>query len=264
MVMVSAGRNPTSLQPSGKEMAPSGKIWMRHPKRGWILIDNPNPQVYGRGANDLAAIDTEIAQLEQELESLGPVQAAQVPQQAQVMPQIPHGTDGTVPSQGQPLPPMSFGQPSVSQQFPTNPIFETIKEDVSRRVFANQAARGKLGSGGTPAALATALAPMQLQQQQQDISNLFNLLGLGANVASGQGTAGMGAASNIGNAMMAGGQAQAQGAMNRANAITGGLGSLAGFAGMGMFGGSGSPVSGFGLGGGLPFSPTTSSIPFTA
>lgn len=209
------------------------------------------------------SIDAEIAQLEQELASLGQAPTAQMPHALDPV-NIPHGTAGTVSSQGQPLPPMSFGQPTASQQFPTNPIFETIKEDVSRRVFANQAARGKLGSGGTPAALATALAPMQLQQQQQDISNLFNLLGLGANVAAGQGTAGMSGASNIGNLMMAGGQAQAQGAMNRANAITGGLGSLAGFAGMGMFGGSGSPVSGFGLGGGLPFSPTTSSIPFTA
>lgn len=148
----------------------------------------------------------------------------------------------------------------------SNPLLDALEEDVSRRIFANQAARGKLGSGETPAALGTALGPLRLQQQQQDFTNLFNLAGLGANVATGQGTAGMTSAGVMGGLMGDIGRAQAQRALGRGQAVSGLLGDVAGFAGAfsGMPSGfGGSPISGFGLGGGLPFSPTAGPNPFT-
>lgn len=128
----------------------------------------------------------------------------------------------------------------------SNPLFDALEQDVTRRVFANQAARGKLGSGETPGNLATALAPMRLEQQQRDISNLFDVTRLGANIATGQGTAGMTSAGNVGQALGAGAGALAQGRLGRADAIGSGLGELA----LLMGSRSSNPF------GGMPFNPT--------
>lgn len=108
------------------------------------------------------------------------------------------------------------------------PLFQALEEDVARRIFANQAARGKLGSGETPAALGTALAPLRIQQRQQDISNLFDMTRLGANVATGQGTAGMRAAEALGQPLLHRGELQGQGSLGQAAAVGGGITSLFG------------------------------------
>lgn len=202
-------------------------------------------------------IGAEIDALEKELAGLPPAQ-----------------TVGTGPTF---TPPQAPGLPGA--EILQNPLLRAIQDDVTRRVFANQAARGRTGTGETAVALQSALAPTALNlgltqqvreqaQQQQNIDNLFRLFGMGASVAAGQGQAGLGAASNIGSAIQQGGLAQAQGALGRGQAISQGLGGLAqigGFVSGGGFGGFGSsPVSQ--LGGGLfgtTHQPTTS-IPFTA
>lgn len=73
--------------------------------------------------------------------------------------------------------------------------------------------------------------------QQRRFGNLLDLVRLGANAATGQGQAGLSAAGNIGNLAQAAGQAQGNAAIGRSNAITGGIGQLAGLAGnLGLFG----------------------------
>ena len=151
-----------------------------------------------------------------------------------------------------------------------NPLLRAIQDDVTRRVFANQASAGRGGAGETAVALQNALAPTALNlgltlqgrqqaQQQQNTQNLMNLFGIGSNVAAGQGSSGISGAGAIGSALQAGGLAQAQGALGRGQAISGGLGNLAGLAGFLGGGGSfGGGATGFGLGGGLPFQPTAS------
>jgi hypothetical protein len=195
------------------------------------------------GEQDFSAIDAEIAQLEQELAG---------------MPQITQGQQYQAP-----------GVPELpgAEMF-QNPLLRAIQDDVTNRLFANRAARGKLGSGGTALALQDALAPTalnlgltqqtrQLGQQQQNIDNLFRLFGMGANVAAGQGSAGIGASSGIGNALLAGGTAQAGGALGQGQAISQGLGGLSQIAGYG-FGGGFSPQQQFTgeLGGYGGFRPT--------
>ena len=206
----------------------------------------------------LAAIDEEIASLEQELAAL-----PSATQQA------------TQPAQGFAFqPPQAPGLPGA--EILQNPLLRAIQDDVTRRVFANQASRGRLGAGETAVALQTALAPTALNlgltlqgreqaQQQQNIQNLMNLFGIGANVSAGQGSLGLQGASGIGSALQAGGLAQAQGALGQGAATSGALGDIAGtigFFGPQRFGGFGGPGGASGLGGGLfgtPFQPTTSS-----
>lgn len=62
--------------------------------------------------------------------------------------------------------------------------------------------------------------------ENQRFNQLFNVTGLGANVAAGQGTAGLQTASNIGNLLNVAGQAQAGGIRGQTAAITGGIENL--------------------------------------
>lgn len=135
-------------------------------------------------------------------------------------------------------------QPSGAQGLPgreilDNPLLKAIQDDVTERVFSNRAARGILGSGGTPDALFSSLAPtalnfgLQLQdreqfQRQQQIQNLFNLLGLGANAATGQGTAIQQTGQGVSGLLQNQGLARAGGALGRGNAISSGINDIAG------------------------------------
>jgi hypothetical protein len=165
-------------------------------------------------ALDTSEIDAEIAALEQELAA---------------MPQLTEGQPYQAP-QAPPLPGAEMLQ---------NPLLQAIQDDVTRRVFANQASRRRTGAGETAVALQNALAPTALNlglkqqarqqtQQQQNIDNLFRLFGMGTNVATGQGQLGLTGASGIDSAIQAGGVAQGQGALGQAQAITGGLTGLFG------------------------------------
>jgi hypothetical protein len=193
--------------------------------------------------------DDELAQLEAELAGMQPLTSTGPEFQAPQVPGLP------------------------GKEIFQNPLLQAIQGDVTRRLFANQAARGKLGSGGTALALQDALAPQALNlgltlqgremgQQQQTIDNLFRLFGLGANTAIGQGSQGIGAAQGIGSTVQSGGAAQAGGILGQSQAITGGLGDLAQIGGFFTGGGSfTSPTSS--LGGGLfgtQFQPTVANI----
>lgn len=126
-------------------------------------------------------------------------------------------------------------QAQQSQIEQINPVLSFLRQQGFEDIQESAAARGRLGAGGTlrdltefNTQLSATIVP---QLQQQRFSQLFNVLGLGANAATGQGQAGLQTASNIGNLFGNIGQAQAQGAINQSNAITGGIGNLAGIYG---------------------------------
>lgn len=118
--------------------------------------------------------------------------------------------------------------------------FRALADEASRRVFSNQAARGKLGSGGTAEALQSQLvglgeamrgqrAAEQAQQfgqqlqlatipQQQQFNQLLNLANLGQSAAAGQASAAGAAGSNISDLLTGIGNAQAAGIVGGAQA----------------------------------------------
>lgn len=125
-----------------------------------------------------------------------------------------------------------------------NPFFQALAEDQERRLMGSAAARGKLGSGGTDLALTRNLLQLGQEFQQQDIANqiqeaqiqqglraeqaglqaqrfgqLFNVGQLGANVATGSGSAIQGAASNVGNLLTGIGNVQAGTTLQRGNIL---------------------------------------------
>jgi len=117
----------------------------------------------------------------------------------------------------------SLLNPQAQADFVTqNPLFQQLAQDTSQRVFANQAARGKLGSGETASILGQQLLPIGQQMAQQQFSNLFNVGQLGQSSAAQQGTAGVNTALNQGNIMQGMGNVQAA-SLGQQQANTGGL-----------------------------------------
>jgi hypothetical protein len=134
------------------------------------------------------------------------------------------------------------------------PITDFLRAEGFEQIQETAAARGQLGSGSTlkdltrfSENLASTVAP---QLRNQRFQELFGVARLGANVAAGQGTAAQTTANNIGQLEGGIGQAKAQGAFNRSNAITGALESVS--AGVGALGGVGAfsrPAGGASAGG---------------
>ncbi len=130
-----------------------------------------------------------------------------------------------------------------------NPVVDFLRNQGFEQIQESAAAGGRLGAGGTlkdltrfNTELASTIVP---QLQNQRFNQLFNTASLGANVTAGQGTAGLQTATNISNLLGQQGQAQAQGKLGQAAAITGGIQGLAGAVGAfpGVFGSSTPPPS---------------------
>lgn len=64
-----------------------------------------------------------------------------------------------------------------------NPLYQNLAQDAERRLLANQAARGKVGSGGTAAALQEQLLSIGNGLVNQELSRLQGQAGLGAGAA---------------------------------------------------------------------------------
>lgn len=135
-----------------------------------------------------------------------------------------------------------------------NPFFDSLAQNAQNRIFNNQAARGKLGSGETAAGLRNQLVSMgsdllsreigNLQGvsglnsdinnqgitnlfnlfgtrqglRQNNIANLLNLVSLGQNAASNQGNTLNSLGVNVGNTLTDIGNAQAAGMVGASNA----------------------------------------------
>lgn len=143
------------------------------------------------------------------------------------------------------------GQPQGLAEI--NPLVDFLRNQGFEQIQESAAGRGF--TGGTLNELAefnTQLgATIAPQLQQQRFNQLFNLVGLGANTATGVGTAGLQSAANIGQAFGNIGQAQAQGAINQGNILGNTLSDLAFIGGRGFGGGGGFNFLGGGQGGGF-------------
>lgn len=107
-----------------------------------------------------------------------------------------------------------------------NPFFQSLADEATNRLFANQAASGKVGSGETAEALQNSLLLLGTDLLNQNIGQRQNLANLGANAASGQANITQGSAANIGNLITGRGNVEAAGIVGGANAISQGRGDL--------------------------------------
>lgn len=104
-----------------------------------------------------------------------------------------------------------------------NPFYQSLAKDAKDKLFANQAARGKVGSGGTAEALQNSLLLLGNDLLNQDIQRKQNLTALGANAAAQTGTATQNTAQNVGGYLTDAGTARSAGTMGAFNAQTGAI-----------------------------------------
>jgi len=195
---------------------------------------NPLSQMLGFGGGQPAAPRPQVFQ-DNEGEILSLAEGSNIPAHPTLdrfgnkSPSAPGGVVIPDPRPAEPIEPQAQ---QAGDPLDINPIVKILRDEGFRDIQESAAARGRLGAGGTlrdltkfNTQLATTVAP---QLQQQKFNQLFNVLGLGANVASGQGTAALQTGSNISNLLGGIGQAQAGGTIGRANAITGGIQGAAG------------------------------------
>lgn len=111
-----------------------------------------------------------------------------------------------------------------------DPLYQALFGEATRGITANQAARGKLGSGDTLSALTNAslatganLVNQRFAREQQATNNLFNAVGMGQNAAAGQGGITQQGANQVSNLQTQIGNVQAAGQVGAANAITKGI-----------------------------------------
>ena len=113
-----------------------------------------------------------------------------------------------------------------------NPLVDFFRQEGFEDIQESAAARGRLGAGGTLKDLSrfnTQLAGTLVPQlQNQRFNQLFNLLGLGANAATGQGTAALQTGANVSNLLGNIGGAQAQNQLNQGQIASGLTNQLAG------------------------------------
>ncbi len=115
--------------------------------------------------------------------------------------------------------------PTAQNEFVTNnPFFTALADDAQRRIFNNQASRGKVGSGGTAEALQNSLlllGPDLVNQNISQRSNLagqnFNLANLGLTSAGGQATSSAAGALTLADLSARGGETQAAGILGVEN-----------------------------------------------
>ena len=104
-----------------------------------------------------------------------------------------------------------------------NPLYDAINSNSRREVFANRAARGKLGSGGT----ARELQNRFLANGESLINNQYNrLLGgvsSGQNAAAGQANVAQNTGVNVGETLLQKGNSLAAAKVGRANAFNTGV-----------------------------------------
>ncbi len=112
-----------------------------------------------------------------------------------------------------------------------NPFFYALAERSNETIMGNNAAKGKVGSGGTAEALQNSLILLGADLVNQNIGQRQNLATLGANAASGQATATQNTANSVsniattsannqGSLITQGANAQAAGIIGAANAKT--------------------------------------------
>lgn len=107
-----------------------------------------------------------------------------------------------------------------------NPFFQSLAGQASNTLMANEAARGKVGSGGTKAALQDRLLQLGPQLLQQSINQRMGLAGLGANAAGNAANVVGQTSGSIADLIGSAGAAEAGGIVGAANAQTGAMNNL--------------------------------------
>lgn len=109
----------------------------------------------------------------------------------------------------------------------SNTLYKSMADDAQRRLLANQAAKGKIGSGGTASALQEQLLTIGNNLVNQQIQNLQNQVGTGQN-----------AVNQIGGYQLNKGEAKSAGIIGANNYLQQGIQSIGG-SGMQAIGGGG-------------------------
>lgn len=144
--------------------------------------------------------------------------------------------------------------------FLNSPDYQFALQQGQQAVDRSAAARGLLNSGNTLAAAQQYGQGLASQQLGNYRNSLMGLIGGGQEATGQLAQAGLQTGANVGNALMAGGNARASGALGSANALIGGLGGLGQAAqdyfssrnpvsqpGIGSIGAQYTPVGGWGL-----------------
>lgn len=109
-----------------------------------------------------------------------------------------------------------------------NPFFTALANDAQSRLFSNQAARGKVGSGGTAQALQNSLLLLGQDLLNQNIQQRQGFVNMGQAAAAGQATATQQSGNAITDLITQQGNALASGQVGAANARAGGIQNLIG------------------------------------
>lgn len=107
--------------------------------------------------------------------------------------------------------------------------FKALAQQGENAILANASATGGLRGGNVQGALAQFRPALLNQFIEQQYNRLGNMAKIGQASAAGVGAAGVDAATNIGNALTAAGQAQAGNYLAQGNAINQALGNVTGF-----------------------------------
>lgn len=133
-----------------------------------------------------------------------------------------------------------------------NPFFKSLADTASRTLFANQAARGKVGSGETANELQTQLLNLGTSLVDRTIGSKFDLANLGYNATAGQANAALGTATGVADLKTQQGNASAAGIISAQNAINKGRGDFMNAVGSAAGGAAGTDKTGAaGAGAGL-------------
>lgn len=108
-----------------------------------------------------------------------------------------------------------------------NPFFKALADDAQSRLFSNQAARGKVGSGGTAQALQNSLLLLGQNLLDNNINQRTQLATIGQNAAAGQATVAQNTGNTITDLITGQGNAQAAGIVGAANARASGIENIA-------------------------------------
>lgn len=117
-------------------------------------------------------------------------------------------------------------QKAAIQRIENSDYFKSTAQQGENAILQNASATGGLRGGNTQGALAQFRPQLLNQLVQQQYQNLGGLTSLGQNSAAQTGNQGMQSASNIGNLLAQGGQAQAGGYIGSANATNQAIGNL--------------------------------------
>lgn len=101
-----------------------------------------------------------------------------------------------------------------------NPFFKALTTKASNDILSNQAAKGKVGSGGTAEALQNSMLLLGNDLVNQNISQRESLAGLGENAAAGTANITQNSGNSLSDLITGQGNANAAGVVGATNAIT--------------------------------------------